>query len=107
MRQNQVTVSFGPTEEFEFQFAVDDAANPTPEQARAWFDREFVALECDLPSPVGKVLSADRVMSVAKYSGARRFRTDPAWGALYARHTAALLGRDSVRVDLVNDLLGY
>jgi hypothetical protein len=53
MRQNQVTVSFGPTEEFEFQFAVDDAANPTPEQARAWFDREFVALECDLPSPVG------------------------------------------------------
>jgi hypothetical protein len=53
------------------------------------------------------VVSAYRVMSVAKYSGARRFRTDPAWGALYARHTAALLGRDSVRVDLVNDLLGY
>jgi hypothetical protein len=107
MRQNQVTVSFGPTEEFEYQFAASDPANPTAEQARAWFDHEFVALECDLPSPVGKVLSADRVMSVAKYSGARRFRADPAWGELYARHTAALLGRDSVRVDLVSEQLGY
>ena len=107
MRQNQVTVSFGPTEEFEFQFAASDPGNPTAEQARAWFDREFVALECDLPSPVGKVLSADRVLSVAKYSGARRFRADPAWGAVYARNTAAPLGRDSVRVDLVNDVLGY
>lgn len=107
MRQNQVTVSFGPAEVFEFQFAADDAANPTAEQARAWFDREFVALECDLPSPVGKVLSADRVLSVAKYSGVRRFSADPAWGEHYARNTAALLGRDSVHVDLVNDVLGF
>ena len=102
-----VIVSFGQDTEFEYTIPVAELAAISPESARQWFDREFVALECDVPSPIGKILIADRVLSVAKYSGARRFRTDPAWGDLYARHTAALLGRDSVRVDLVNDVLGF
>ena len=30
----------------------------TADAARQWFDREFIALECDVPSPIGKVLIA-------------------------------------------------
>jgi hypothetical protein len=77
------------------------------DDARQWFDREFVALECDVASPIGKVLTADRVLSVAKYSGARRFRDDGAWAAEFAKNTAALLGRDVVKVDVPNYTVGY
>jgi len=76
------------------------------EEARQWFDREFIALECDVASPIGKVLSADRVLSVAKYSGVRRFREEHAWAEEFARNTASLLGREYVRVDIPNYSVG-
>ncbi len=59
----------------------------TADAARQWFDREFVALECDVPSPIGKVLIADRVLSVAKYAGAERFREQRGLGAASSRAT--------------------
>jgi hypothetical protein len=53
------------------------------------------------------VLSADRVLSVAKYSGVRRFREEHAWAEEFARNTASLLGREYVRVDIPNYSVGY
>ncbi|MBS1135569.1 MAG: hypothetical protein H6R02_2710 [Burkholderiaceae bacterium] len=107
MRQHQVTVSFGKGDDFEFRISSDDVAKQSMDEARQWFDREFIALECDVASPIGKVLSADRVLSVAKYSGARRFRDEHAWAEEFARNTASLLGREYVRVDIPNYSVGY
>jgi len=107
MRQHQVTVSFGKGDDFEFKLPSDDVTGRSMDEARQWFDREFVALECDVASPIGKVLSADRVLSVAKYSGARRFRDEPAWAEEFARNTASLLGREFIRVDIPNYSVGY
>lgn len=104
---HHVIVAFGEGKEFEFKPTSSDLTRPAADDARQWFDREFVALECDLPTPIGKVLSADRVLSVAKYAGERRFRDDPAWAEQFARHAAALLGRDVVRVDVANYTVGY
>jgi hypothetical protein len=103
----RVIVSFGPGTEFEFKVPVADLAGYTAEAARQWFDREFVALECDVPSPIGKVLIADRVLSVAKYAGAERFREQPDWASEFARNTATMLDRDLVRVDVPNYTVGY
>jgi hypothetical protein len=100
----RVIVSFGPFDEFEFNVH-GDASNA--EAARQWFDREFVALECDVPSPIGKILNADRVLSVAKYAGAQRFRDQGTWAEQFARNTAALLNRELVRVDVPNYTVGY
>jgi hypothetical protein len=102
-----VIVSFGPGSEFEYRVAAADVANQSAEAARQWFDREFVALECDVPSPIGKVLVADRVLSVAKYAGVRRFRDEPEWAEQFARNAAVMLGRDLVRVDVPNYSVGY
>ncbi len=102
-----VIVSFGPDAEFEYKVPVADLANQSADQARQWFDREFIALECDVPSPIGKVLIADRVLSVAKYAGAPRFRNDPGWAADFARNAALMLGRELVRVDVPNYTVGY
>jgi hypothetical protein len=103
----RVIVSFGQDTEFEYFVPAADLAARTAEAARQWFDREFVALECDVPSPIGKVLIADRVLSVAKYAGAERFREQDEWARQFARNTAVMLDRDLVRVDVPNYTVGY
>lgn len=103
----RVIVSFGPGTEFEYKVPAGDVAGQPADAARQWFDREFVALECDVPSPIGKVLIADRVLSVAKYAGAQRFRDQPDWAQQFARNAAVMLGRDLVRVDVPNYTVGY
>ena len=107
MRHHHVIVSFGEDAEFELRPASAEVEAQSADSARQWFDREFVELGCELPSPIGKVLSADRVLSVAKYSGARRFREHPDWAQEFARNAVALFGRDFVRVDVANAAIGY
>jgi hypothetical protein len=102
-----VIVSFGPGTEFEYKIPVAELTGHSAEAARQWFDREFVALECDVPSPIGKVLIADRVLSVAKYAGPQRFREQLDWANQFARNAAAMLDRDLVRVDVPNYTVGY
>jgi hypothetical protein len=102
-----VIVSFGHDAEFEYKIPVADLAGQTADVARQWFDREFIALECDVPSPIGKVLIADRVLSVAKYAGAQRFRDHPEWAQQFARNAVVMLGRDLVKVDVPNYTVGF
>lgn len=101
--QYQVIVSFGREQEFEYKLA---AASPV-EEARQWFDREFVALECDVATPTGKILAVDRILSVAKYAGPARFADQAAWAEQFAKHAAAILGRELIRVDVENYTIGY
>jgi len=102
-----VSVSFGPTEEFEFKVHPQDVAGLGSDQARQWFDQQFVDLECELPNPIGKVLVTSLILSVAQYAGARRFRDQPDWAAQFARCAAALLGRSVVRVDVAGSTVGF
>jgi hypothetical protein len=105
--RRQVIVSFGADEEFEFQLSPADLAGTTANEARQWFEREFAALECDVATPIGKVLLADFILSVAKYAGERRFRGQRAWAEQFARNAAVLLARELIRVDVVNNTVGY
>jgi hypothetical protein len=107
MRQHHVIVSFGKDGEFDFKVPASETGGKAADAARQWFDREFVALEADVATPVGKVLLADRILSVAKYSGARRFRDEAAWAEQFARNTAALLARDVIKVDVENYSVGF
>ena len=102
-----VIVSFGPGAEFEYKIPAAEVAGQTADAARQWFDREFIALECDVPSPIGKVLIADRVLSVAKYAGQHRFRDQPEWAEQFARNAVVMLGRDLVKVDVPNYTVGF
>jgi hypothetical protein len=106
MRDHQVIVSFGTDTEFKFLFSPADLAPIQREDAREWLQREFVDLECDLPSPVGKVLLLDEILAVAKYAGERRFRDKLQWAQQFAKNAAVLLGRDMIRVDVANNVIG-
>jgi hypothetical protein len=106
MHQN-VIVSFGTDREFDYKLTPEDLAGHTGEQARRWFDQQFQELECDVPSPMGKVLVVDRILSVAKYAGERRFRDDADWARQFARSAAAMMGREVVRVDVDKYSIAY
>src|SRR5574343_349869 len=99
---HHVIVSFNKDTEFEFKLAGGAPAD----EARQWFDREFTALECDVATPTGKILAVDRILSVAKYAGEGRFAAG-AWGELFARNAAGLLGRELIRVDVEQYSIGY
>jgi len=101
--QHHVIVSFGKDREYEFKLAGGSAAD----EARQWFDREFTALECDVATPTGKILAVDRILSVAKYAGEDRFRNQHTWAEQFAKNTAAILGRDLIRVDVEHYSIGY
>ena len=64
-------------------------------------------LECDVATPTGKILAVDRILSVAKYAGQARFRDQPEWTQQFLHHTVAILGRDLIRVDVLNYSIGY
>lgn len=101
--QHHVIVSFGKDTEFEFK-----PVGGTPaDEARQWFDHEFAALECDVATPTGKILAVDRILSVAKYAGEGRFRNQRAWSEQFAKNTAAILGRELIRVDVEHYSIGY
>ncbi len=104
--QHHVIVSFGKDQEYDFRFPAAGVSSSS-EDARKWFDREFIALECDVATPTGKVLVIDRILSVAKYAGEERFRSQPNWAEQFAKYTAAILGRDLIRVDVAAYSIGY
>ena len=92
-----VTVSLGQSQEFRFE--LDGVAPMAHEEARLWLDGEFTAMECEPLRASGKVLLADKVLTVASAAGARLL-ADPAWSSQFARATVAALGRPVVRVDV-------
>ena len=101
--QHHVIVSFGKDKEFEYKLAGGAPAD----DARQWFDREFAALECDVATPTGKILAVDRILSVAKYAGEARFLEQRTWAEQFAKNTAAILGRELIRVDVEHYIIGY
>lgn len=105
--RHQVIVSFGKDKDFEYKLTDADVKGRTADQARRWFAQEFETLECDVATPIGKVLLVDLVLSVAKYAGERCFREQRDWADDYARNAAVLLGRDLIRVDVANYTVGY
>ena len=105
--QHQVIVSFGKDRELTFKPQAQELALVAAEEARRWFEKEFVALECDVATPTGKILAVDRILSVAKYAGEERFRQQTTWAEQFVRYTAVLLGRELIRVDVEHYSIGY
>ena len=101
--QHHVIVSFGRDSEFEFKMA----GGAPVDGARKWFDHEFNLLGCSVVTPTGKILAVDRILNVAKYAGAERFQEQRTWAEQFARYTAALLGRELIRVDVEHYRIGY
>ena len=99
-----VTVSLDSSQEFRFEL---DGVEPIAhEDARRWLDNEFTRMECEPLRASGKVLMADKVLTVAAAAGAPMLG-DRAWMADFARATSAALARPVVRVDVQSMTINY
>ena len=83
------------------------ADDPLPlREAREWLDRECLALEFVPQRASGKVLTADKLLGMARAVGPAGF-ADAAWAAQFARAAAGALGKTLVRVDVAADSVSY
>jgi hypothetical protein len=98
----EVIVSFGADQDV--RFAVEALMDSF--EARAWLDGEFLALGCEPMRASGKVLVADKLLSVADAAGIDRFR-DPIWGPAFARAAAGAAQRTMLRIDLPGHSVNY
>lgn len=99
----QVIVRFGQDRDFEFQVKPSMA----PEAARAWLDQQFIALGAEPIRPSGKILIADKVLSVAMAAGADRFANDRGWAEAFAVAATSALQRAAVHIDVDQTTIGY
>ena len=83
----------------EFRFDLEHAQPMANEDARRWLDDEFTRLECEPLRASGKVLLADKVLTVALAAGTALFN-DPVWSRDFARAASAALAKPVVRVDV-------
>ena len=104
---HHVKVSFAKGRDYEFQFGDADLVGLTAEQSRRWIDNEYTTLECEVVSPMGKVLIIDKILSVAKYGGEQRFVDGKQWAREFCRCAAVALGRDTIRIDVAEFVIGY
>jgi hypothetical protein len=105
--RHHIIISFGNDSDFEFDLSSDQLIGRNTSDAHRWFAREFEDLDCPITNPIGKVLLVDLIISVARDSGADRFRDHPDWAGEYARNAAVLLQRELIRVDIPNATVGY
>ncbi|MFZ4287920.1 hypothetical protein [Variovorax sp. HJSM1_2] len=90
----------------EYRFDLDSAAPMPNDLARWWLDDQFVRLGCEPLRASGKVLLADKVLSVAQAAGRDAWQ-DPKWFSEFARASASALGKDLVRLDVAAMAISY
>jgi len=100
-----VTVAFARDRYYEFKLHESEKL-PTREEAQQWLERQWLELECSTGNPVGKILAIDRILSIARYGGEKRFAGNVDWAKDYAKAVAVTLGRKAVRVDVAEQVVG-
>lgn len=105
--RSQVTVTWGGPATYTFDL---DEVQPMPhDQARAWLDEQFVAFQCEPLRLTGKVLTADKVVSVAQAAGEERFREAEykEWALTFVRAASAALAKPTITIDVPALTIGY
>lgn len=95
--QSEVSVTLAENQQFRFDLG--HAEPLSHEAARLWLDEQFVALDCEPLRASGKVLLADKVLTVARAAGADRM-ADAQWFQAFACAASAALAKPVVRVDV-------
>ncbi|MFM6985968.1 MAG: hypothetical protein ACKOXQ_05015 [Hydrogenophaga sp.] len=104
---SQVIVKWNDSSDYRFDL---EEVQPLPhEQARAWLDEQFTALQCEPIRLTGKVLTADKVLCVAQAAGELRFREPEhrAWAQAFARAASSALAKPVITVDLPGQSIVY
>ncbi|MDM4766447.1 hypothetical protein [Pelomonas sp. SE-A7] len=102
--RKEVKLVFGPGKEIDL--AVDASEVLSFEASRQWLDEQFVRLGCEPMRGSGKVLVADKILSVAAAAGLEGFQ-DAAFALDYARAASGALSKALLRIDIPKHTLSY
>lgn len=92
-----VRISFGTAE---VVVTLPETLSAWPaDEARRWLDEQFVAYDCEPLRSLGKVLTADKVVVLARAIGLQALQADEALRTAFARAAAGALGREDIHVD--------
>ena len=94
---SEVSVTLAANQEFRFDLSSAEPMSQEP--ARRWLDDQFISLDCEPLRASGKVLLADKVLTVAHAAGPARM-ADAEWSLTFARAASAALAKPIVRVDV-------
>lgn len=75
--------------------------------AHQWLGREFEEAGCVPSNPMGKLLAADKIVTLAKSRTRAVFESDSSWVRDYFAATAAALDRSMVTINLAENTLGF
>ena len=103
----RITVVLADGERLEFDVPAREMAACDSRAAHEWLAREFEAAGCVPANPVGKLLLADKVLSLATTIPAASFASPTPWLRDYFRAVACVIGRPVVTIDLAAHSLGY
>lgn len=104
---HHITVSFGADREYNFEVPDAEMAGLAQDQARSWIEEEFANLEPDLPTPLGKMVLADKLLIIVRAYGERPFASRTAWARQFARCAGKAVGRANVTIDVAHNDVGF
>ena len=103
--QKAVTVAFGHEQEVVIHVHESDVM--PFDEARKWLDTQFIANECEPLRQSGKVLTADKVLSLAATIGQQRFEQDATFRNAFGVAVVSALGKPVVKVDVENTAVTF
>ena len=101
-----VTIIFGPEQSLEIPVDVVVSEMATM-NAREWFEDRWVSLECEPIRASGKVLLLDKILSVTETLGYPLLSQSSDYAEELAIHTALVLKKPLITVDLVDQMVGF
>ena len=102
--RSEVSVRLSSREEFCID--LERQVPMSNEEGRRWLDDQFTSLDCEPLRASGKLLTADKVLTVARAGGAALL-ADPVWSLDFARAASAALAKSVVRVDVPSMAISY
>lgn len=101
---HEVIVTLDRSREFRLDTSAIGAI--TQDAARRWLDDEFIRMECEPLRASGKLLLADKVLTVAQAAGPALL-SDATWFRHFALATQGALAKPFVKVDLESLTISY
>lgn len=103
----RITILFNDGYELEAEVSDAEIARFNHASAHQWLGREFDEAGCVPSNPMGKLLAADKIVTLAKSRTRAVFESDSAWVRDYFAATAAALDKSLITINLAENTLGY
>jgi hypothetical protein len=103
----RIKILFNDGQEVDAEVSDAEIARFDHHSAHQWLGREFDEAGCVPSNPMGKLLAADKIVTLAKSRTRAVFESDSTWVRDYFAATAAALDRPMVTINLADNTLGY